>query len=100
MKEQKRQNHVKNQREPRITTKEAHVVWEMALSDQIRWGRALATYYRLGLISREFFLDAMNITDEGENFFPIGPGGGGGDVGVGLPDPSRDDEQESELSDF
>ena len=85
---------------PRITGEEAHVVWELALSDQIRLGRALATYYRLGLISRQFFLDAMNIEDEGKDFFPVGPGGGGGDAGVGIPDPSRDDEQESELSDF
>ncbi len=77
---------------PRITDKETVLVWTVAFSDWVRKARTLSTMYQLGILSREYVLDSLDIIDEGEQFI-MEPGTASTD-GVPRPNPLRDEENE------
>jgi hypothetical protein len=53
---------------PKITSKDCVMVFDEDSDENLRLRRTLITEYGIGLISKEYFLDAANITDTGATF--------------------------------
>lgn len=63
--------HVNNEIVPKITDKRAKIRFHRAQESWLLEGSAMMNMYQLGLVSKEYVLDRMNIEDDGSTFFEL-----------------------------